>query len=118
MKIGQRIVYVDTRGKEHGATVTAVPGTGDSGFKILHLEYGEKKTPVEHVSHGRDRVSGQGYWLLDSDVKQAPERRAPVEEQPIALAKAEESLGLPGADRRLDREGLTPKPKRKRTAAT
>lgn len=120
MKLGQRVAYVDTNGKQHGATVTAVPDTGNSGKKILNLEYQDaqlRTKAVELVVHGDDRVAGKGHWLLTSEVEKPVERRAPVEDQPIALARAEAELELPGADRRVGSEAA-PQTRAKRSRKT
>lgn len=100
MKLGQQITYVDAKGKKHGATVTAVPDTGASGNKVVDLTYADGA--VARVLHGNDRVKGQGYWLLVSEVENPPDRRAPEEKQPIALAEAEASGALPPASRRTE----------------
>lgn len=114
MRIGDRVTYVDPRGKRHAATITAVPGTGASGFKTLNVAFDGGN--ADEVVHGRDRVKGAGYWLLATETEELPERRAELEKQPIALAKAEDAAALPPAGRRASDAAAptSPPPKRRR----
>lgn len=118
MRIGDPITFIDTKGNEHGATVTGVPDTGPSGKKILNLEYRDARqiaVVVEGVVHGDDRESGKSYWQLVTESDDPPDRRAELKEQPIALAKAEASGALPPATRR--EEDAAPLPKRRKSKA-
>ena len=119
MKIGGRVAYIDSNGKQHGAGITGVPATGASGKKILNLEYKDAEQrahTVDGVVHRDDREAGKGFWLLPAEAEEPADRRAPIDQQPIALAKAEESLGLPGADRRVSSEVEATSPKRVKKA--
>ena len=71
MKLGQPVAFFDAEGERHAAHVTAVPGTGKSGFKTLDLEY--KGGTSANVSHGKDREKGAGYWLLPHEKDEPPE---------------------------------------------
>lgn len=107
MKIGNRVTYEDAKGKRHAATITEVPGTGASGYKTLDLTF--DGGTATNVPHGRDSEKGEGFWLLETETETPPERRAPIEKQPIALAAAVEAGALPEDDRRAD-EGITRTP--------
>lgn len=100
MKIGNRVTYEDAKGKRHAATITEVAGTGASGYKTLDLTFegGEAK----NVAHAGDREKGEAFWLLESETESPPERRAPIDKQPVALAEAAESGRLPESDRRSE----------------
>jgi hypothetical protein len=110
MKIGNRVTLVDAKGKSHAATVTDVAGTGASGYKTLDLAF--DGGTAENVPHGRDSEKGEGFWLLETETETPPERRAPVDEQPIALAVAAEAGTLPESDRRSE-EDTAPDARRK-----
>jgi hypothetical protein len=101
MRIGQRITYEEAKGKRHAATVTAIGEPGASGRKTLDLAYdgGEAKG----IAHGVDSEKGQGFWLLETETETPPERRAPLEKQPIAMAVAAETGRLPESDRRAEK---------------
>lgn len=104
MRIGHLITYVDTRGNEHPATLTEITGGGPSGYKEVTLKHGEKQDiEVKAVPHYLDAKNGKGpYWLLPEEAEQWPDRRAPLEKQPIKMAKAEAKGDLPASDRRGD----------------
>ena len=63
MRAGKSVTYVDKSGRKHNATVTAVTGTGLSGYKVLSLEYviGKRSVAIEDAPHEGDH-SGGGYW--------------------------------------------------------
>jgi len=99
MRIGDRVTYEDARGKRHAASVTALAGTGKSGAKMLDLSFdGGTATNVPHSGDIGD--GSAGCWHLASETAQPPERRAPVDKQPIALSLAEEAGTLPLSERR------------------
>ena len=64
MRAGTEVVYVDPRGEIYPATVTAVVGSGPSGFKLLALSYGDGKA-VDQVRHQKDQPTGAGYWSFE-----------------------------------------------------
>lgn len=64
MKEGQRVTYVDAGGKAHRATVSAVAGTGKSGYKTLDLTVGDET--LEGVQHAGDVEAGEAHWTLES----------------------------------------------------
>lgn len=100
MRIADRVTFVDAKEKRHAATVTGVVDTGASGYKMLDLSYDGGS--AERVPHGRDREKGKGFWLLETETETPPERRAPLEKQPIALAEAAAVGTLPVSDRRTE----------------
>lgn len=112
MKIGKRVTY-QVKGARHAATVTAIAGTGESGRKTLDLSF--DGGTAENVPHGVDREKGEGFWLLETETETPPERRAPLEKQPIKMAQAVEADRLPEGDRRSD-EGSTRTPVARRKA--
>lgn len=81
MRPNDRVTFVDPKGKDHPATVTAVVGTGESGFKRLDVRstsiYGE--AVGKDVPHFADHAQGEGYWTLEGEVPKAAEE---VEELP------------------------------------
>ena len=68
MKVGQSVSYVDPHGRPHSAVITAVVGSGWSGFKLLDLEVGHSK--ARSVPHESDQESGKGFWQFPELVKQ------------------------------------------------
>lgn len=102
MRVNNRVTYEDPKGKRHAATVTAIAGTGESGRKTLDLSFDGGK--AENVPHGADSEKGEGFWLLETETESPPERRAPLEKQPMVLAEAAESGRLPEGDRRAEKE--------------
>jgi hypothetical protein len=82
MKLGDKVTLVDEKGERQTAHVTAVPGTGKSGFKTLDLEY--KGGTAANVPHGEDREEGACYWLLPREKDEPPE--APEAEAPAPKA--------------------------------
>jgi hypothetical protein len=100
MQINQRVTFIDARGKSHAATITEVAGTGLSGYKLLDLTY-DGGTAV-NVPHAGDRGPKEGFWLLETETETPPERRAPLEKQPIKLAEAVATGTLPEDDRRAE----------------
>lgn len=113
MKIGKRVTY-EVKGKRRAATVTAIAGTGESGRKTLDLEY--DGGTAENVPHGVDRGPNEGFWLLETETETPPERRAPLEKQPVAMAEAIEANRLPEGDRRGPEESSTRTPGARRRA--
>lgn len=73
MRPGVAVTYM-VRGTAYPATVTAVVGSGASGYKRLDLSYGdEQATDVPHVT---DATEGQARWTLVAPVSlEAPKRR-------------------------------------------
>lgn len=112
MKTGNRVTLVDAKGKEHAATVIDVVDTGASGYKMLDLSFEGGR--AERVPHRGDE-QGKGFWLLETETKTPPERRAPLEAQPAALAEAEAAGALPVTDRRNEGSTRTPGAHRKRS---
>lgn len=105
MKPGQRIVFVDPRGKQHAATLIEITDAGPSHYKILTLEHGEDRTRVEAVPHAKDKEGSKvGYWLLENEVEEVPDRRAPIDKQPIMLSDAEAEGRLPSNERRASEQ--------------
>ena len=100
MQINQRVTFTDAKGKRHAATITEVPGTGASGYKTLDLAF--EGGTATNVPHGRDSEKGEGFWLLETETETPPERRAPIENQPIKLAEAVATGALPEDDRRSE----------------
>jgi hypothetical protein len=100
MKIGNRVTYEDAKGKQHAATITEVSGTGPSGYKTLDLVF--DGGTAENVPHAGDSEEGEAFWLLETETETPPERRAPLEKQPIRLAEAIDEGILPASDRRSE----------------
>ena len=64
MRAGQSVTYVDAKGRKQRANITAVTGSGPSGYKLLDLEVSKGKFGVSKyadVVHERDEV-GRGFW--------------------------------------------------------
>lgn len=104
MKQGQRIVYVTATGKQKPATVVEITGAGASLYKIMTISVGTgvDQEVLTGVVHGKDREKGKGYWLLDGEVDEVPDRRTPEEKQ-VAVMSETESMGrLPSTDRRQE----------------
>jgi hypothetical protein len=86
MRVGDRVAFITPDGERHTSTlITAVSGTGKSGYKKLDLEY--KGETVADVPHGKDRVEGEPYWLLTGEKDERPEEeddeeRGAAEEPP------------------------------------
>lgn len=93
MRINDRVIYVDSRGETHAASVTAVVDTGASGAKVLDLKVGGHAK--NNVAHERDHVKPEAYWRLPSKGEPLPDDRAPTDEQPPELAQAEADIALP-----------------------
>ena len=106
MKINQRVTFVDAKGKSHAATITEVSGTGPSGYKTLNLAFNDGATGgnATNVPHQGDQQKGEGFWLLETETETPPERRAPLEKQPLAMAAAVETGALPSDDRRSEED--------------
>ena len=100
MQINQRVTFIDAKGKSHAATITEVSGTGASGYKLLDLTF--DGGTAANVPHAGDRGPKEGFWLLETETDVPPDRRAPIEKQPKALAEAEASGNLPESDRRAE----------------
>ena len=104
MQINQRVTFIDAKGKSHAATITEVSGTGPSGYKTLDLAFNDGATGgnAVNVPHSVDHEKGEGFWLLETETESPPERRAPLEKQPIKLAEAVATGTLPEDDRRAE----------------
>lgn len=63
MKINQTVTLVGATGMPTVATVHAIVGAGESGYKILDLAAGAEI--ARDVPHARDLVAGAPYWTLD-----------------------------------------------------
>lgn len=113
MKTGNRVTFVDAKGKEHASTVIDVVDTGASGYKMLDLSFEGGR--AERVPHRGDEQKGKAFWLLETETETPPERRAPLEAQPAALAEAEAAGALPETDRRNESSTRTPGANRKRS---
>ena len=100
MQINQRVTFVDAKGKSHAATITEVSGTGLSGYKLLDLTF--DGGTAANVPHAGDGGPKEGFWLLETETETPPERRAPLEKQPIKLAEAVATGTLPEDDRRAE----------------
>ena len=73
MRIGDVVTYLDGRGGKHQATVTAVVGSGESGYKRLNLAYfldGVLFGP-QSVPHVGD-IDGNDCWYLGEYVTEPP----------------------------------------------
>lgn len=76
MRINDKVGLFDENGNRHSATITAVPGTGASGFKTLNLTYREAGETVEEkdVPHQNDAGSGEAFWIeKGASLKPEPE---------------------------------------------
>lgn len=75
MRIGNVVTYRDSRGGNYPATVTNVVGSGESGYKLLDLEYfldSERFAP-QSVPHVGDAHSEDAdYWYLGEHVAEPP----------------------------------------------
>lgn len=99
MQPGKRVTF-KFKGTEAAATVTAVAGTGPSGKKTLDLVFDGGN--AENVPHGDDRQGNNPFWLLDTETDTPPDRRAPLDKQPIKMAAALDEGRLPESDRRSE----------------
>lgn len=63
MKTGTRVLYVDSAGDSHGATVTDVHERGPSGSRVVSLELdsGGTKKEVPHAHDGKE--AKRTYWI-------------------------------------------------------
>lgn len=91
MRHGSPALYVDSNGAEHDSMVTAVTGTGPSGFKRVSLVYDDQSR--EDVPHELDAAKGGVFW-----------RERPVEWSPpegtafsVAVEVQEEEAAKPKA---------------------
>jgi hypothetical protein len=100
MKIGNRVTFTDAKGNEHAATITEVSGTGVSGYKMLDITF--DGGTATNVPHAKDAEEGKAFWLLETETESPPDRRAPLEEQPLKMAAALGEGILPESDRRSE----------------
>lgn len=80
MKPGQVVTYVDHAGTRQRASVVAVVGAGDSGYKTLDLYVSGEV--IASVDHEHDRVDDAGWWTLAELVAAEPE---PVNDPDLEL---------------------------------
>lgn len=64
MQEGSRVIYVDSKGEEHEATVLRVSGTGGTLHKTVDLYTGDNpaKNVRRDVPHAEDATGGHTHW--------------------------------------------------------
>lgn len=68
MKNGDRVTFVDAKGKRQRAHVEQVVGTGISYFKVLNLRVGKDQL-YENVPNVRDAQEGEAHWSIADEAE-------------------------------------------------
>jgi len=90
MQPGKDISFVNKTGSPTHATVGAVTGTGDSGYKVLTVVFADGRAQ-EKVPHENDAKDGQAFWRLRG--AEAKEVQAETEAPPGEPIPSGERVG-------------------------